>query len=70
MQQNIVMPKKNEKKSCSECGGSGKVPCQGCDGSGGASDYAPSEDVRWSSCASCHGTGKCDCPVCDGTGTK
>jgi DnaJ-class molecular chaperone len=54
---------------CSKCGGSGKVVCQGCGGTGRPKDDHK-EQVRWASCAGCHGTGQRTCAACGGTGMK
>lgn len=56
--------------SCPKCDGSGKVPCQGCGGTGGVKDYSRKEEARWSSCSGCHGTGERTCTACGGTGKK
>ena len=56
--------------SCSKCGGTGKVPCEGCRGKGEVKDYSRKEQVQWSSCAGCHGTGERTCSACGGTGKK
>lgn len=47
---------------CDTCGGSGKVPCEGCNGSGA------SVRIKAARCPNCQGEGATTCPACSGKG--
>lgn len=48
-----------ESETCEDCSGSGKVECQGCNGT---------KKVDGEDCADCEAEGETDCEACEGTG--
>ncbi|RBP35195.1 hypothetical protein DES53_12521 [Roseimicrobium gellanilyticum] len=56
-------PAKWTMKACSKCGGSGKVDCLHCYGSGNGYD-------KNGKCNYCHGSGRQTCYECDGSGRE
>jgi len=53
--------------SCSECGGSGRIECENCDGEGTRECYTCDGNGRVE-CDDCNGEGKEECNICDGDG--
>lgn len=60
-----------EETPCSNCTGSGKVPCELCSGTGfwrALSGSDPRQRYKGVVCPECEGVGELTCPVCLGTG--
>eukprot|EP00172_Hildenbrandia_rubra_P001192 Plantae.Rhodophyta-Hildenbrandia_rubra.ctg17483.p1 GENE.Plantae.Rhodophyta-Hildenbrandia_rubra.ctg17483~~Plantae.Rhodophyta-Hildenbrandia_rubra.ctg17483.p1 ORF type:complete len:188 (-),score=17.43 Plantae.Rhodophyta-Hildenbrandia_rubra.ctg17483:423-986(-) len=56
---------------CKNCRGSGKVPCELCQGTGfwkALSSTNPRQEYKGVTCPECEGAGTIICPVCLGTG--
>jgi len=59
-------------EKCSFCSGSGKMKCQGCNGTGITIRKHPTELWRDEQipCPNCRGTGKVSCNICGGSGRR
>lgn len=57
-------------QDCPKCQGSGKIPCEGCSGTGSDGSAKDGERMKkgWSACATCRGQGSVVCSRCGGDG--